>query len=94
MFYFVSECLVHHVLLRELVNNNLLVQFFISGRLLLGERQLLVILLGLELLRVGEVGLQDGREGVELPAGRAAPDRGEEQVDGAIGGVTVSACCM
>ena len=78
MFYFVSECLVYHVLFRELVTHNLLVQLLISGGLRLGESQLLVILLGLELVRVGEVGLQDGREGVELPAGRTAPDRREE----------------
>ena len=90
MLYFVSECLVYHVLLRELVTDNLLVKFFISCRLLLGEGQLLVILLGLELLRVGEVGLQDGREGVELSAGRASSDGREEQVDGPIGGVAVS----
>ena len=90
MFYFVSECLVYQVLLRELVSDNLLVQLFIGGDLLLGEGQLLVILLGLELIRVGQVGLQDGRQGVELPACRASPHRREEQVDGAIGGVTVS----
>ena len=51
MLYFVSECLVYHVLLRELVTHNLLVKFFIGRGLLLGERQLLVILLGLELVR-------------------------------------------
>ena len=90
MLYFVSECLVYHVLLRELVTDNLLVKFLIGGGLLLGEGQLLVILLGLELLRVGQVGLQDGRQGVELSAGRASSDRREEQVDGSIGGVTVS----
>ena len=90
MLYFVSECLVYHVLLRELVTDNLLVMFFIGCGLLLGEGQLLVILLGLELVGVGEVGLQDGRQGVELSAGRASSDRREEQVDGSIGGVTVS----
>ena len=90
MLYFVSECLVYHVLLRELVTDNLLVKFFISCRLLLGEGQLLVILLGLELIGVGQVGLQNSRQGVELPAGRASSHRREEQVDGPIGGVTVS----
>ena len=90
MLYFVSESLVYHVLLRELVTDNLLVMFFIGCGLFLGEGQLLVILLGLELVGVGEVGLQDGRQGVELSAGRASSDRREEQVDGSIGGVTVS----
>ena len=90
MLYFVSECLVYHVLLRELVTDNLLVKFLVGGGLLLSEGQLLVILLGLELLRVGQVGLQDGRQGVELSAGRASSDRREEQVDGSIGGVAVS----
>ena len=85
MFYFVSECLVYHVLLRELVAHNLLVKFFIGRGLLLGERQLLVILLGLELVRAAQVCLQDGGEGVKLPTGGASPHRGEEQVDGSIG---------
>ena len=85
MFYFVSECLVYHVLLRELVTHNLLVKFFIGRGLLLGERQLLVILLGLELVRAAQVCLQDGGEGVKLPTGRASSHRGEEQVDGSIG---------
>ena len=52
---------------------------------------LLDVLLDLAAVRVAEVGGHDGGEGVELPAGRAAPHRREQEVDGAAGGVVVSA---
>ena len=52
--------------------------------------RLLDVLLDLAAVRVAEVGGHDGGEGVELPAGRAAPHRREQEVDGAAGGVVVS----
>ena len=52
---------------------------------------LLDVLLDLAAVRVAEVGGHDGGEGVELPARRAAPHGREQEVDGAAGGVVVSA---
>ena len=90
--YFISEGLVHHVLLGELVSDDLLIQLLVVGGLLLRQLlgEFLVILPWLELVGGGEVGLYDGGEGVELSAGWASPHRGEEKVEGAIGGVTVT----